>query len=101
MRATQNDIRSIRRRMLPVFRRYHVRKAAVFGSYARGEARKTSDLDLLVDMKPIGLFGLVDFRDALSKRLGRSVDVVSYKALNPRIRDRVLREQVLIYEKKS
>jgi len=41
---------------IPVLKKYGVAKAAVFGSYARGEAKKNSDIDLLVDIKKISAF---------------------------------------------
>ncbi|MCI0441320.1 MAG: nucleotidyltransferase family protein [Chloroflexi bacterium] len=67
----------------------------VFGSVARGEDRPDSDIDLLVEVGsttsswfPAGL--VLD----LEELLGRPVEVVTEKALNPYIRDRVLEEAV-------
>lgn len=67
----------------------------LFGSVARGEAKPESDVDLLVDVTPqtsswfpIGL--ILD----LEKLLGRRVEVVTERALNKDLRDRVLREAV-------
>jgi predicted nucleotidyltransferase len=73
---------------------YNVR---VFGSVARGEAGPDSDLDVLVDMEPgrslLDLGGLlVDLEELLS----RKVDVTTEKGLKARIRERVLKEAVLI-----
>lgn len=69
----------------------------VFGSCARGEAGPNSDIDLLIDAEPVTSSwfpaGLVlDLEDLL----GRRVDVVTERGLNPLIRDRVLREAVLL-----
>lgn len=97
-----SDIQSIRRRAVPILRRYGVSKAAVFGSFARGDQRKKSDIDLLIRARPtMSLLELIGLQYDLEDQLGRSVDVVTYRALHPRIRDRVLREQVLIYEKRT
>ncbi len=69
----------------------------VFGSIARGEDDKSSDLDLLVDTLPqtSAWFpaGLVLELEAL---LGRKIDVVTTKGLHPLIRDRVLREALVL-----
>ena len=66
------DIEEIKRRLTPVFQRYGVRKAVLFGSYARGEARPVSDVDILVDSGLMGLafygFGF-DVSEALQKEL--------------------------------
>ena len=67
----------------------------VFGSVARGEAGPNSDVDLLVDTGsttsswfPAGL--IVELEDLL----GRRVEIVTENALNPALRDRVLREAI-------
>lgn len=67
----------------------------VFGSVARGEAKPSSDLDLLVDLEPgrslVDLGGLLmDIADLL----GVEVDVVTEASLKPRVRARVLAEAV-------
>jgi predicted nucleotidyltransferase len=71
---------------------YNVR---IFGSVARGEATLDSDIDLLIEKGPTTTpwfpAGLVL---ELEESLGRRVDVVTEKALNPHLRDRVLREAV-------
>ena len=67
----------------------------VFGSVARGEAGPESDVDLLIDAGPVtsswfpaGL--ILDLEDLL----GRRVQVVTVRGLNPLIKDHVLREAV-------
>ena len=73
---------------------YNIR---IFGSVARGEAGPESDIDLLIDVGPhtsswfpAGL--ILD----LEELLGRRVEVVTERALNPDIRDQVLREAVTL-----
>ena len=99
---TSKEIQTIRRCARPLFRRYGVRKAAVFGSFARGEQRKKSDVDLLIEpTSRMGLLVLIGLEQDLEERLKRQVDVSTYSGLHRRIRDRVLSEQVVIYEKRS
>jgi predicted nucleotidyltransferase len=94
------SIEEIQRKALPVLTRYGVKRAALFGSIVRGEARARSDVDLLVDMdRPIGLFRFVGLKQDLEKALGRKVDVVEYGAIKPVLRDRILGEQVPILER--
>jgi predicted nucleotidyltransferase len=75
--------------------RYKVKSMGVFGSYVRGEPKKSSDLDILVefDQAP-SLLKLIRMEDDLSERLGIKVDLVMKKALKPRIGQQILSEVV-------
>ncbi len=65
----------------------------IFGSYARGEEKAGSDVDILVNFDDgATLFDLVGLGDYLEEMLGIPVDVVSMRALHPMMRDDVLRE---------
>jgi predicted nucleotidyltransferase len=92
------DIEEIKRRLTPVFRRYGVRKAVLFGSYARGEARPVSDVDLLVDTGLIGL-DFVGFSGRVMDALEKDADVidVSHVITNSRIAHEIRRTGVMIY----
>lgn len=62
---------------------------------ARDELRARSDVDLLVELAtPIGQFRFVGLKLELEEALGRKVDLVSYDALKPALRARILGEQV-------
>lgn len=72
-----------------------VRSLFVFGSVARGEAARDSDIDLLVEFdRPVGLFHFVRVRDFLSRELGVEVDLVTPDALSADLRARVLGEAI-------
>ena len=66
-------LEEIRRRIQPVAEKYRLRAVYVFGSYARGEAREDSDIDLLIDAEGSGLRGFAygglyqDLEDSLEK----------------------------------
>ena len=78
-----------------------VKKAYLFGSYARNEADKNSDIDLLVELdysKHIGL-GFVQMYLDLEDILHRKVDLVSDDSLSKYIRPYVDKEKILIYER--
>ena len=71
--------------------------ASVFGSFVRGEQTSHSDVDFLVEFEPgRSLLDLSGLRLELEDLLGREVDVVTRNALHPRLKDRILREQVQI-----
>jgi len=76
---------------------FKVKEIGIFGSYVRGEQKKKSDLDILVEFrKPIGLFEFMDMEEYLAKILGIKVDLVSKKALKPRIGKHILEEVIYI-----
>jgi hypothetical protein len=83
------------------FKTQPVLKAWIFGSFARGEERPDSDVDILVDLdysQPIGLrfFGMYE---DLREMLGRNVDLVSERTLAPFARSSVNRDKKLVYER--
>jgi uncharacterized protein len=72
---------------------FKVKEMAIFGSYVRGEQRKTSDLDILVEFsQPVGLFHFIRLADFLTELLGIKVDLVMKSALKPSLKDRILEE---------
>jgi hypothetical protein len=73
-----------------------VKKAGIFGSYATGEQKKDSDIDILVEPpKGIG-FGFVRIQFELEKRLKKKVDLVSYNGLSSYLRSKILNQEVRI-----
>lgn len=82
-----------------MLKRQGVTKAALFGSVVRGELRKSSDVDVLIQFKRgKSLLDLVSVKLALEELLKRKVDVVTYNSLHPLLRERILKEQKILYE---
>jgi uncharacterized protein len=70
-------------------RRYRVKNIAVFGSFARGEARPDSDVDLLVEFDgPVGV-EFIDLAEQLESILQRRVDLVSREGIKPKYFDAI------------
>jgi len=77
-----------------------VTKAGVFGSYARGDSGADSDIDILITLEePTSLLTLVGIEKDLEESLGRPVDLVTEKSLSPYIKDDVLEQVEIIYER--
>lgn len=96
MRQSQK-INQLKNRLIPTLKKHDVVRASLFGSYVRGEATATSDVDLLVQFKKgKSLLDLVRLELELKDRLSRSVDVLTFASLNHLIKDRVLKEQVKV-----
>ena len=75
--------------------RFKVKEIGVFGSFARGEQRKKSDIDILVEFRePVDFFEFLDLEDYLENLLDSKIDLVSKKALKPYIGKRILEEVV-------
>jgi len=90
-------LEEVKRRMLPILVRHDVIRAAIFGSFARGESKENSDLDILVELpKTKSLLNLVALKLELEDELKGDVDVLTYRGLHPRIREKVTKEQVAI-----
>lgn len=67
----------------------------IFGSIARNQARKHSDVDLLVDFeRSIGLFEFARLKIYLEELLGRKVDLVTPEALRKELRETILQEAI-------
>lgn len=93
----KTDLEEIKKRVLPVLKEAGVTRSSIFGSYVLGEARKNSDIDILVDFpKGKGLLEFVGLQQKLESVLGKKVDLGEYSTLKPRIKDRVLSQQVRI-----
>lgn len=95
-------IQNIKKKIIPILKRQGVMKAAIFGSFARNEATKKSDIDILVNLKKDKtLFDLVGLKLELEDKLGRKVDVLTYNGIHHLLKDRILNEQKIIYESKK
>ncbi len=92
---------SIKRQIASILKRQGVTKAALFGSAARGEMKKKSDIDILMEIpKGKSLLDIIRLEFQLEEKLGRKVDIIEYDAIKPLLRDIILSEQKIIYEKK-
>ena len=96
-----SDIEKIKEKTDPIFEKYGLEYAGVFGSYARGENTEKSDVDILFKTgKILSLFDLVGLKDELSDILKRKVDLVSEGAVISYFKDYIFKDLKSIYEKK-
>ncbi len=92
MSSTEEILAALRDQHRLLRQSYPIRRMALFGSWARGDAREDSDVDVMVDVDPsIGL-AFVELGDKLERALGRRVDLVSRRAIKPSLWDRIERE---------
>jgi uncharacterized protein len=98
-RLMTKEIEEIKEKVTPILKEEGVLRSAIFGSVVRGEDTKDSDVDILIQ-PPEGmtLFGLVALERKLGEAVGKKVDLVTYRSLHHLLRDRIMAEQVPIYE---
>ena len=92
------QLKRIKKIIIPILKKNGVVKAGIFGSYARGEAKKKSDVDILIQVrkKKFSLFDLVGLEQKLEQQVGRKVDLLTYRSLHPLLKERILKEEVRI-----
>ena len=94
MASSEEILATLREQRAVLSRRYPIQRMALFGSWARGEAREDSDVDVLVEVDPsIGL-RFVDLGEDLERALGRRVDLVSRRAIKPSLWERIESELI-------
>jgi predicted nucleotidyltransferase len=67
---------------------FNVNRIGIFGSFARGEEKETSDIDIVVEFKKSLGWAFFDLQDFLENELKRKVDLVSVKALKEQLREK-------------
>ncbi len=93
----RKEIQEIQRKVRPILRQHGVVRASVFGSFAKNETKKDSDLDLLIEFgDKKTLLDMAALRMDLEQELNIKVDLLTFRSLHPLIRDSVLQEQVAI-----
>jgi len=96
------ELEGLKSKIIPILERYEVKRAAVFGSFVRGEHKKESDIDILIEFKgEKSLLDLAGLKIELEETLKRKVDVLTYTSLHPLLKERILKEQKMILGKKS
>ena len=92
-----SKIEEIKEKAVPILKAAGARKAALFGSYARGEETPESDIDIIVEM-PSGtsLFDVGGLQYDLQEALGKKVDLSQYVALKPLIKPYIMKDLIPI-----
>lgn len=92
------DVSQIENAVRVVAKEYGAKSVWLFGSFARGDQRADSDVDLLLDKGDIKGVKVLDFQEVLAKMLGRNVDVVTTAGASDRFLDSMRGEAQLLYE---
>ncbi len=76
--------------------KYAIEQIALFGSFARGDNREDSDIDIFVKMKP-DIFKMVEMKEQIEKELQKRVDVIKeHKNIKPLLLKMILKDIIYV-----
>lgn len=93
------SLKEIRSKVIPLAKEYGVGDLYLFGSYARGEATQTSDVDFHVDPGEVQGLKFFGFQDELEKALGKKVDLITTSSLDEDFRKEIREDEILLYSR--
>jgi predicted nucleotidyltransferase len=87
----------IKQKIIPILKKHNVTRAGIFGSFARGEQKKRSDVDILVKVKKeMDLIDFIRLKNTIEKSIRRKIDLVEYECIRPELEKRILKEEIPI-----
>ena len=85
-------------KLIHILKKHHAKKIEIFGSYARGEQKETSDLDVIVEFeKRKSLLELVGIEQELEDALGIKVDLLTRASISPYLIERIEKESKVVF----
>lgn len=99
----KRTLKKIGSKIIGILRKNKVVRAGIAGSYARGEQKKNSDIDILVeiDNHKMSLLGFIGLKLDLEKVLGKKIDLIEYGVIRPEIKNNLLKDEVRIIWKEN
>src|SRR3989344_6048041 len=91
----KKEVAKLKEDIFVILKDKKVKRAGLFGSYARGEQKKDSDVDILIEFDG-SLLDLVRVEREIKKKLKKKVDLITYNGLSPYLKERILNEEVRI-----
>ena len=91
------ELENIKSRIRSLLIKNGIKKAGIFVSFARGDYKRGSDIDILINApKDFSLFDVAGLEMSLEKAFGRKVDLLTYNSLNSLLKERILKEEIRI-----
>ena len=92
------EIEKIKPKIINILKKNKVTRAGIFGSYSRGDQKKNSDIDIVVEInnKNMSLLDFIELKLKLEDVLRKKIDLVEYSAIKPLIKNKILKEEVKI-----
>jgi len=96
------EIEKIKSKIMPILKEYKVTKAGIFGSFARGEQKKKSDVDILIKIHDdASLLTLIGLKLDLQEAVKRKVDLVEYETIRKELKENILNDEIRILQPKK
>jgi len=95
-KKVNESIQKIKSIILPILRKNKIKEAGIFGSYARGEQKKNSDVDIIVELGKSMGFEFVSMAEDLEEALHKKVDLLTYQSMHPLLKERILNDEIKI-----
>ncbi len=93
----EETLKKIKTKIIKILKKNNIKKAGIFGSYAKGKQKKNSDIDILIQpTKEMSLLDLSGLKIELEEILGEKIDLVSYNYIHPYLKKKVLESEVKI-----
>ena len=87
------ELDKLKQRIKSILKKHKIVRAGIFGSYARGEQKKNSDMDILIEFNG-SLLKLVAIERELKEKLGVKVDLLTYEGINPHLKNYILNDEI-------
>ncbi len=88
-------IEEIKKRIIPILNKHRIRRAGIFGSYARQQENRASDIDIVVELgEKISLLDFAGIKLELEDALNMKVDLLEYQAVKPGLKKIIEKEQI-------
>jgi len=92
-----SELDKLRLKIVEILKKNNIKKAGIFGSYARGDFKKNSDIDILImPSKDMSLLDISGLKIELEDNLNKKVDLVSYNYIHPMLKEKILKSEVKI-----
>ncbi|MBS3171670.1 nucleotidyltransferase family protein [Candidatus Woesearchaeota archaeon] len=89
-------IEKLKPKIIEILKKNNIKRAGIFGSYARGEQKKNSDIDILVEPAKNMGFKFAGLEIQLTKALRKKVDLVSYNGISNYLKEKILSQEIRI-----
>ena len=92
----------LKKEIVPLLRKRGVIKAGIFGSYARGEQTRKSDMDILIKFRGRkSLLDIVKLKHEIENKVKKKVDLLTYRSIHPLLKKDILKDEIrIIHEKR-